>query len=153
MTRTLISIFFVTTWLGVSPATAWDYKTSDPCSEPLKHAPQPDITYNPHEDGVAYTPEGIPVHPGYTSFSAAVDLNLPLASEFNIRPYNADLSDSEIDVGTALVSEDELYLNVLGHDGHTQNAQPVVMPPDPAASATTQNKPSILSTKDTSHCH
>lgn len=88
--------------LAAFPAAAWDYTTTNPCDTPVEIAPAP-------ADGA----------PGQgiigQSFSTTVDLNLPLASQVNTDAYNADLSRSEIQAGTAQVNEQGANVTVLGH--------------------------------------
>ncbi len=97
-----------------SPASAWDYATSDPCKEPVEHRPAPDASYKP--DGYPPPQAGLPDQSAGAPYSATVDLNVPLSSRINTSSYNADLSRSEIDVGTAMVNQDGTYVNVLGNE-------------------------------------
>lgn len=90
-------------------ASAWDHTTSNPCDTPVAHRPDADVSHR--ADNAAQE-----------NFSATVDLNLPLSSRIDTKSYNADLSASEIDVGTALVTQDGAYVNVLGNEATPQEA-------------------------------
>lgn len=114
MTR-IFRLFSLAVFIASMPhaAGAWDHTTSNPCDTPVAHTPDVDVSH--HADNVAKE-----------NFSATVDLNLPLSSKINTKSYNADLSASEIDAGTALVTQDGAYVNVLGNEVTPQEPQPPV---------------------------
>lgn len=82
-----------------SHALAWDHTTNDPCDVPVEITPEA----NEQQE----------------HFSTTIDLNVPLASEIKTDAYNADLSRSDIDVGTAMVTDQGTYLNVMGNEVST----------------------------------
>lgn len=90
---------------GIHPASAWDYTTANPCDMPVEHRPDASVHASPQ-----LQPESM------QELSATVDLRQPLSSHIDTRDYNADLSRSEVDTGTALIGRNETYLNVLGND-------------------------------------
>lgn len=124
ISKTIIALLLLVS----SPAGAWDYTTSDPCKESVEHRPAPDVAYTP-DGSVPTHATGLPDQTTKAPYSATVDLNIPLASRINTSSYNADLSRSDIDVGTALVNQDGTYVNVLGNE--------VPAPSAPAANAAT----------------
>ncbi len=89
--------------LSGSGAWAWDYTTSNPCDTPVAHTPDQDVAYDSENT----------VH---EAFSATVDLQLPLSSQIDTDAYNADLSRTDIDAGTALITQDGAYVNALGNE-------------------------------------
>lgn len=104
MTRTAKWFLAASFAASANEGAAWDHATANPCDAPVEYRAAPEAA-----TGEAVTP-----------YSATVELSLPLASRINTAPYNADLTRGEIDVGTALVTQDGSYLNVLGNDGDTR---------------------------------
>lgn len=99
----ICKVLLLTLLLTSAEVQAWDYTTSNPCDTPVEITPDTDVAAAPTDGSIP-------------SYSATVDLNLPLASKINTDSYNADLTGSEIDVGTALLSQDGEYINILGNE-------------------------------------